>query len=285
MERRHFLGQFGLASALAGGSLLGLPGCGPIEAVRPPKGGYAEAERQLLGVTLSSRRAAVVRHHLGPALRPWAANARLTLARGAEADRNDIELNYDAILDMWLQQLFAPPPAGVMIFAADPEVRMLGSNATVRCTVRVSAPRFGFTQRENYSLWLSESGWLIVSARWMPIDETENGSTVAFNGYEWRRRDARVKEAREMGDQTALVDALREAHRWPEAHDELERMTKNAEATMAKPEAAKLWALRGRVAVEAGRARDALPSFRTALRLDPKVGLPNYKAAADARLG
>lgn len=285
MKRRDFLGQLGGATALAGGAALGLPGCGPIEVVRPPKGGYAEAERQLLGVTLSSRRAAVVRHHLGPALRPWAANARLTLARGAEADRHDIELNYDAILDMWLQQLFAPPPEGIMIFAADPEVRVLGVDATVRCTVRVMAPRFGYTQRENYSLWLSDSGWVIVSARWIPIDETANGATVAFNAYEWRRRDARVKEAREMGDQASLVDALRDAHRWPEAHDELERWTKNAEATMPKPEAAKLWALRGRVAVEAGRARDALPCFRTALRIDPKVRLPNFKAAADARLG
>lgn len=284
MKRRDFLGQFAGAVALAGGGVLGLQGCGPIEVIRAPKEGYAEAERQLLGITLSSRRAAVVRHHLGPALRPWAANARLVLARGTEPDRHDVELNYDAILDMWLQQLYAPPPDGIMIFAADPEVTVLGSDATVRFTIRVSAPRFGYTQREQYNLWLSESGWVIVSARWMPIDETENAATVAFNAYEWRRRDSRVKEAREMGDHASIVDALRDAHRWPEAHDELERWTKAVETKIAKPEAAKIWALRGVVAVEAGRARDALPSFRRALLLDPKVRLPKFKAAADARL-
>lgn len=285
MKRLEFIGQLGRATAIAGAAAFGLAGCGPIEVVRAPKEGYAEAERQLLGITLSSRRAAVVRHHLGPALRPWAANSRLVLARGAEADRHDVEFNYDAVLDMWLQQLFAPPPEGIMIFAADPEVRVLGSDATVRFTIRVSAPRFGYTQREHYNLWLSESGWVIVSGRWMPIDETENAATVGFNAYEWRRRDARVKEAREMGDHASIVDALRDAHRWPEAHEELERWTQGAETKVDKAEAARIWALRGRVAVEAGRARDALPSFRNALRLDPKVRLPNFKAAADARLG
>ena len=243
MKRLEFIGQLGRATAIAGAAAFGLAGCGPIEVVRAPKEGYAEA------------------------------------------DRHDVEFNYDAMLDMWLQQLFAPPPEGIMIFAADPEVRVLGSDATVRFTIRVSAPRFGYTQREHYNLWLSESGWVIVSGRWMPIDETENAATVGFNAYEWRRRDARVKEAREMGDHASIVYALRDAHRWPEAHEELERWTQGAETKVDKAEAARIWALRGRVAVEAGLARDALPSFRNALRLDPKVRLPNFKAAADARLG
>ncbi len=281
MRRRDLftLGAAGVAAALAP-----TLGCGPIERVEPAGGAnWTENERMAINLVLASRRAAVVRHHLGPAMRPWASNGVLVLGRSAEPDSFDLALPYDTLLDTWIQQLYGPSPMGVAMLINDVAVTALGSEAKVRTTLQMVSPRQRWLQREVYQLWLSDGGWVISSARWTRLEDGRDGENYQLGPYEWRRRDARVKDAREGGDTRILVEALRDAHRWPEAHDELERWTRRIAQEPASERNAAIWALRGTVAVEAGRPRDALPCFRTALRLHPNVKLPGYKAAADAR--
>ena len=279
MERRNFIM---LGCGIFAGSVLGA--CGAIEPVRARNGGYEENERRILGLVLAARRSGLVSHHLGPAIRPWAGNGKLVLARGNEPDSHDVELNYNELLDMWLQQMHGPVKRGLVTMVSDADVKVLGSTAKLSFTLRIMTARWTIIQREVYELWLADSGWLVLSARWFPLEEHHGRFKTQFSSFEWRRRDGRVKESREMGDRATLVDALRDAHRWPEAHDELEQWTKEVERNLQPQDAAKVWALRGLVAVEAGRARDALPSFRNALRLDPEVSLPQFKAADDARV-
>ncbi len=259
-------------------------GCGPIERIEPSGGAtWTGQERLAINNVIASRRAAVVRHHLGPALRPWASNAVLVIGRSVEPDSFDLTMPYETLLDTWIQQLYGPSPMGVAMLINDVAATSMGSECKVRVTLQMVSPRQSWQQRETYQLWMSDGGWVIASARWMRFEDTQAGETYQLGPYEWRRRDARVKDAREGGDPLKLVEALRDAHRWPEAHDELERWTRRIERDPPSERSAAIWALRGTVAVESGRPRDALPSFRMALRHDPKVKLPGYKAADDAR--
>ncbi len=282
-SRRDVLRAFAGGAALFGGALVA--GCGPIEAVRAPKEGYGAAERKVIGAVLVARRAGIIFHHLGPALRPFASDAVIIYARDRDPDPHDVQFNYDQLLDRWIQEMHAPPPQGTTLQAQDVQATVFGNTAKLVCTLRTMSATRTWLQREEYKLVLRDNAWLVAEARWIPLEAEEGRYAYRFSRFEWRRRDAAVKEAREMGDSRSLVDALRDAHRWPEAHDELTLWSQRATKDMAAKDAAAIWRLRGIVAVEAGRARDALPSFRMALKLDPEIQLPVLKAADDARVG
>ncbi len=281
--RREVLRAFAAGAAVLGGALAG--GCGPIETVRAPREGYGAAERKVIGAVLVARRAGIIFHHLGPALRPFASDAVITYARDREPDPHDVPFNYDQLLDRWIQEMHASPPQGTTLQAQDVQATVFGGTAKLVCTLRTMSATRTWVQREEYKLVLRDGAWLIAEARWIPLEAEVGRYAYRFSRFEWRRRDAAVKEAREMGDSRSLVGALRDAHRWPEAHDELTLWSQRATKDMAAKDAAAIWRLRGIVAVEAGRARDALPSFKMALKLDPEIQLPMLKAADDARVG
>lgn len=284
MDRRRFVRTLAAAAAAGGGAML-TAACGPIEAVQADGENNEVVGRQLLGQVLAARRSAEIFHHLGPSLRPFAGNARLVQGRTMEGDSYDMEWGYDQWLDVLVQRFHQPPPAGLMLIARDPEIQVLGSRATVGATLELIGPRGGWKQQERYQFLRSDAGWLAFAARWVPLEETEDGLTVRLSAFEWRRRDARAHEARDLADPAQEIEALRHARRWAEAHATATRWTRDLTPTIPAARAAVAWSLRGATAVECGEVRDALPSFRKAVALDPKVVVPPYKAAADARAG
>ncbi|MCB9738661.1 MAG: hypothetical protein H6747_05275 [Deltaproteobacteria bacterium] len=281
-SRRAALGRL---ATVAGGALFGAAACGPIEAVRAPREGYAKAEREVMRAVLSARRSGLVFHHLGPALRPFASNAEIVYARSHEPDPHDVVFGYDQLLDRWIQEMHRARETGTVLMIPFVDVQVQQNRAKLIADLRIMRPSGTVLQREEYSLWRDRSEWLITAARWYPLELAVGTEKIRFSAFEWRRRDARIKEAREMGDTASLVDALREARRWPEAHDELITWTRQSTKSMPAKQAAALWRLRGEVALEAGRARDTLPSFKQAVALDASVALPDLKAAEDARAG
>lgn len=279
MDRRHFLSTF----SAAGAGLLTLASCGPIEVVEDPHSPRSrKTEGKIMGVVLYARRAALLRHHMGPSLRPWATNGVLVLARGASKGPYDLSLDHDHFVDRCLHQFHAPPPEGRMVRFKDPTIHVRGSQATFAFTTSIIDPTHMLVLRERYELWLSDVGWMIIRGRRWPLKERKLGASYRFTSMEWERRDTLARGANQRGDHRERVRQLADGWRFKDAWQAAQIATSTQ--GLSKEEAAKRWALRGAVAVEIGNANDAVKAFKAALKLDPKVKTAAVKAAMDARV-
>ena len=280
MDRRRFLTRL----SATGLGALALSGCGPITVVEDPRSPRnRKIEGEVMGVVLYARRAGLLRHHLGPSLRPWATNGTLVLARGADKGPHDLLLDHDHFVERALHTYHGAPTEGRMLRFKDPVIRVVGSEAHFTFTTMIIDPTYLLVMRESYELWLSELGWMIISARRWPLEERKQGGTYRFNGSEWDQRDALAKAANARGDHVQRVRHLLEGWRFKDA---LAAATIATETQGLSPtEAAKRWALRGEVAVQLGLSSEAIGAFKKALKLDPKAQLPAVKAADDARVG
>ena len=279
MDRRRFLSRF----TTAGAGVLALTGCGPIEVVRDPHSPRSrKIEGKIMGVVLYARRAALLRHHMGPSLRPWATNGYLVLARGATKGPHDLTLDQDHFVDRSLHKFHAPPPEGRMVRFKDPNIKVNGTEASFAFTTAIIDPTRVLELRESYELWLSELGWMIIRGRRWPLKERKLGDSYRFTSMEWERRDTLARAANQRGDQLQRVRQLLDGWRFDDAWQAAQTATETE--GLSKQEAAKRWALKGEVAVELGHASAAVAAFKAALKLDPKVKTAPVKAAMDARV-
>mgnify|MGYP002629048461 CR=1 FL=1 len=280
MDRRRFLTRL----SATGLGALALSGCGPITVVEDPRSPRnRKVEGEVMGAVLYARRAGLLRHHLGPSLRPWATNGTLVVARGPDKGPHDLVLDYAHFVDRALHTYHSPPTEGRMLRFKDPVIRVVGSEAQFTFTTMIIDPTYVLVMRESYELWLSQRGWMVIRARRWPLEERKQGGKFRFDASEWAQRDALAKAANARGDHVQRVRDLLAGWRFKDAFAAAKTATETEGLSSA--EAAKRWALRGEVAVQLGLASEAVGAFKQALKLDPKVQLPGVKAADDARVG
>lgn len=274
MHRRDFL------TTLAGAGLLSA--CGAIEPIPDPNSPQARRARiRLMNTVLYARKAGLLRHHMGPSLRPWATNATLTLARAGTKGEHDLVLNHDRMVDRALHRYHAPPPEARMVRFTDPIVRIKGSDGSFTFTTQIIDITGTLWLRERYELWLSDQGWLIVKGRRWPLKERKGGDTTRFGMMEWSSRDSLIDGARARRKHELHVRRLLAGWRFKDAWEAAQKGTVNS--GLDNSGLAKRWALCGEVAVELGLARDAMQAYKKALELDAFVKTAQVKAADDAR--
>ncbi|MCO4761172.1 MAG: hypothetical protein KC502_06685 [Myxococcales bacterium] len=275
MDRRHFLTTLVTTAAAAA--------CGPIEVVNPTLSkAQRREEGKIMGTVVYARRAGLLRHHMGPALRPWATNSTLTLARDKDKQPHDLVLNRDRMVERTMNRYFGTPTLGRMLRFSEAQTKITGSQAQFSFTTQIIDPTYAITLREEYELWLSELGWRILHCRRWPQTERKSGKTAHFGVIEWRHRDGLANEAKEKGQARAHIAHLLSGWRYDDAWRASQAAT--TDKTVSKAEQALRWALRGAVAVEMGYANEAIGAYKEALRLNPKVRMAAVKAAADARV-
>lgn len=253
-----------------------LSGCGGIHAVDSADTPAARRRRrQITETVVYARRAELERHHAGPALRAWASNARLTLARSTTKAETDLTLSYGRIAERMVQRLYGPPPRGRRVRFTSPRWEVFGSDAIFEATVEISDPGAQRWIRERYELWLSDIGWVITSCRRWPLRSLVAGRKVRFSPGYWGALDDAAEAATPQS--VARARALQSAWRLSEA------LQTAAAATKSHPQSADAWTIFGQLSAEQGYSVVALSAFERALKLNPKQNVGHLKAAVEAK--
>ncbi|HAN32457.1 MAG TPA: hypothetical protein DCQ06_12750 [Myxococcales bacterium] len=232
-------------------------------------------KRQIAETIIYARRDELERHHLGPALRPWANHATLTLARSAREADTDYTMGYNQVAERMMQTLYGAAGAARRIRYTAPVWTVVGANATFEATLEIADPGAQHWYRERYELWLSDIGWVITACRRWPLRTLIAGRRTKISWREWDRLDHVVAEQRSGTLEQAR--ALWGAHRYAEALRVADKLTQST------PKLAAAWAALGRFSAELGQSKRARMAYQRAFSLEPKLRVPPYKAAYEAR--
>lgn len=223
-----------------------------------------EADKQSIRESVTTAmKAGIEGHDLEAYLSVWADDAVLVKARSEEKGPYEVTLDREAIAETRALLFGLPVPPGTTVSFEDVQVDVDGDRATLRMRSSVSGPNVRETVAEVYELRRGANGWRITKNRFWPLSTLQGNALIEFTAEEWAKRDARVAELKERGDDRRLVGALLDAQRFTDAHETAQRLCVDG---LADPRG---WALCAFAALAAGDAEAAKKDYRKALKLEP----------------
>jgi tetratricopeptide (TPR) repeat protein len=226
-------------------------------------------KRSLLSAELTGwRHGDLVRY-----LSMWTDDGRMVLARAEQPGPQDLTLSKPMLAEIRRIQ-FNPPHVREKFAWEKAQIDVAGDRGTMRRRLVIRWE--GGYRIYDSVLRLRRTGrqWQVYEDRSWVVKHKQGNEVQLYDQGALEKMDAAIETLRQKGDLAKLADALAEARRPAEAHKVARQLTEKPNATAAD------WVLRGRTAVEAGAAKDALAAFRKALALDPRAPVPAYVRTA-----
>jgi WD40 repeat protein/tetratricopeptide (TPR) repeat protein len=203
----------------------------------------------------------------------WTEDGREVLARGEKPGPHDLTLTKPMLGETRRLQ-FHPPLDPIKLIYENAQVDVAENRAVLRSRLVVQLGDRYWIYDGVTHLRRTLQEWQIYEDRLWLVQRKDGDRVLVYDQPGLEKMDAAMEALRQKGDLAKLADALAEARRPAEAYQVARQLTQNAKATASD------WVLRGRTAVEAGAAKDALASFRKALTLDPEARIPAWVRTA-----
>ncbi|MBI1375728.1 MAG: hypothetical protein GC159_23715 [Phycisphaera sp.] len=229
----------------------------------------ADEKTDIAELVVAAQRAGYEQHQLEAYMQLWADDAKLIGSRDAAGTDHPVEMGVEQIRltrKLTFQRLAGDEPLRLVF--GDQRVTIDGDTAEFRVESSTVRGAGYFKVGEVYKLRRTDKGWRVYENRWWPIEQKSGGSLTRFNAATWRDLDDDADAAKLSGDDRNAAVKLYVAHRFTEAlrHAIVHCSTGQASATD--------WALRGWIAVQAGKGDDAVKSFNKARELEPRISVP-----------
>ena len=202
---------------------------------------------------------------------PYAPQVTITYGRKAQADRHDYVLTLKQRIAQLKRKWRIPLSGSEDVFFTRTKVtRNSGGGLTVEA--RIAFHFFGgrLTEARRYQLEDLDGEWKVISLRTWPISEDVTGLPKEFNEKYWSTYDKKISDAQSApsNDFVSTLSLYIEGHWFAEAY----RYAK--ETSISRPTYAEAWKASAALAHKLGDSKKALRFAQTAIKLDPKIDIP-----------
>ncbi|MEX0937675.1 MAG: hypothetical protein WDZ59_07420 [Pirellulales bacterium] len=235
----------------------------------------SEDEGAVVELVQQSQRAGFQRHDFEKYIAAWDANGQIVGGRLAHPGKYDTKLSRAQIEATRRLRFRAAPPTELAMSFSNVASQIEGDRAEVRYRTTIEGNGAVEVVDELYRLRKVNGEWKITENRWWPVEMGRADSPTKLDEAVWQAMDAQIARLDQAGDLAAKARALFSAFRFTEAYATAKSLTGDS------PDDAEAWILRGRTALFAGDAEDAVSSYQKALAIDPAANVPEFVQADD----
>lgn len=217
-----------------------------------------------------------VDHRYDDYLSIFSDDVSVTTGRGPEANQYDVtsdRATYEAIIAL---KYHGPPPGGEHYIAHQTiDGAVDGDRAWLQAEYMYYFPDGFAIDGAKLQLKKINGSWKVDKSREWPIIKRINDRLVRYDEQAWNDFDERVRQARSQNKLRSEVQALRDGYRFVEAMEAIRKVTELPDVE------AKDWLIRAEIAFWASAPEEVIPSYRTALKIDPNASVPDYEALVE----
>ncbi|MCA9520794.1 MAG: hypothetical protein KC609_07470 [Myxococcales bacterium] len=265
--RRRTLARIGVLSAFA--LALAIAGCSSAKVLDDPIVTPRSQEADAVAELLRRLADALSTFDHESYSRFFSPDSSIVRGRTANPGPYDVRQSYRAIIDRSQRLIYQKRNKPLDLRLAIDRLRLDGNRAVV--DGRLFRREKGVLQHvyaERFHLERVRGRWSIRFNRYWTLQSRIDGKLVRHDHAFWERADERVRRARVARDETSLLLALFDAHRFREALDLSLRLVSR------HPKSARFWFAVGRSAESMRRWKVSIDAYRKASALNPDAPVP-----------
>ena len=217
----------------------------------------------------TTQRAGFVNHDLETYMSLWAPDIQVIRGRRPAPGPHDWTLDF-ASLQQTRALMFSVPPGQTTSYSSRTVAFSLeGDTAVIQLETTV-IEQYQHVDGGIFRLRKVGEQWVVFEYRWWPISETRGSMVSTYDDQLWAEEDRMVELGRADRSDLDTQTALDAGYRIPEAYELAVTWTEE------EPRFGHAWLIRGRFAMELGRAQDAITSYRQARRFGMADHVPAY---------